>query len=132
MTAKQKIRFFLDEGVTRAAARVFEDAGHEVIILQEAIVPGSPDPLVCAAAELNEAVLVAHDGDMRALASRRGVSNRRFRTLSLIKLDCRESKAPQRLKEAMSLIEHEWAVGNGPRDRRIFLVIGNEAMRTHR
>jgi len=127
VTARQRIKFFLDEGVTRAAAKVFEDAGHEVIILQDAIVPGSPDPLVCAAAELNDAVLVAHDGDMRVLAARRGVGARRFKKLSLIKLDCRESRAPQRIADAMSLIEHEWAVGNGPRDRRIFLVIGNEA-----
>jgi predicted nuclease of predicted toxin-antitoxin system len=44
------LRLFLDEGVPNAVGRVFESQGHEAIYLREAILPGSPDPLVCAAA----------------------------------------------------------------------------------
>lgn len=133
MTSKRlTLRLFFDEGVTASAAKVFESAGHEVILLRDAIEPGSPDPLVCAVAEANDAILVAHDADMKRLAQRRGIGQRRFRTLSLIRLNCRESRAPRRIAEAMSLIEHEWAVGGGERDRRIFITIGDDVIRTHR
>lgn len=132
MTSRARLKLFLDEGVTASAGRVLEEAGHTVIYLKDAIPTGSSDPLVCAASEANDAILVAHDGDMRKLAQRRGVGQRRFRSLSLIKLSCRESRAPARLLDAMSLIEHEWKVSDGKQDRRIFLVIGDDAMRTHR
>jgi hypothetical protein len=33
---------------------------------------------------------------------------------------------------ALSLIEHEWKVGNGAKDRRMFVVIKAESIRTHR
>jgi hypothetical protein len=32
----------------------------------------------------------------------------------------------------MSLIEHEWRIGNGAADRRVFVVITGQAIRTHR
>lgn len=107
-------------------------AGHEVIRLQAALPPGSPDPLVCATAERNEAILVAFDGDMKALAKRRGVGNARFKKLSLLKLSCRETRAALRVQAAMSLIEHEWNFGQANLDRRIFIEIGNEVIRTVR
>lgn len=110
----------------------FEDAGHHVIYFHEAAVPGSPDQLVCTISEGNKAVLVALDGDMRKVAQRRGVGQRRFRRLSLIKLSCRETKAAARVDEAMSLIEHEWKIASQKSDRRIFIEIGDGVIRTVR
>lgn len=133
MTAeKPKLKLFLDEGVPASAGRALKECGHEVIYLKDAIAPGSPDPLVCAAAEANEAILVAHDADMQKLASRKGFGQRRYRKLSLIKLSCRESKAAQRLTEAITLIEHEWVRGAASSDRRIFIDIGKDVIRTYR
>jgi len=88
--------------------------------------------LVCATAEQNDAILVALDGDMKRLASRHGIGNRRYRKLSLIKLSCLEPKAAARVKEAMSLIEHEWNYSVGSTDRRIFIEIGKDAISTKR
>ena len=116
------LKLFLDEGVPDSVGRCFAAVGHQVIHFRDAAVPGSPDQLVCAVSEANDAILVALDGDMRKIAQRRGVGHRRFRRLSLIKLSCRESRAAERVNAAMSLIEHEWQWGLKERDRRIFVV----------
>lgn len=126
------LKLFLDEGVPDSVGSCFSDAGHNVIYLRDAIETGSPDQLVCAVSEANDAILVALDADMRQLAARRGVGQRRFRRLSLIKLSCRETRAAERIKSAMSLIEHEWQVGSTHRDRRIFIEVSDNVMRTWR
>jgi predicted nuclease of predicted toxin-antitoxin system len=126
------LRVFLDEGVPDSVGKTFSNFGHEVIYLREAVAPGSPDPLVCAAAEANDAILIAFDRDMAALARRQGIGQTRFRKLSLIRFDCRESRAAARCAEAMSLIEQAWMVRAGAKDRRIFIFIGESVIRTHR
>ena len=109
-----------------------EQLGHEVIYFNESgIAKGSADPMVALAAQLNKAILVALDGDMKALAKGHGVSNSGFKSLNLLKLSCRESQAAARIEEAMSFIEHEWTKGKG-RERRLFVDIGNEVLRSHR
>jgi len=115
-----------------SVGRSLFEAGHEVIYFKDAAIPGSPDQLVCAVSESNEAILVALDGDMRQIARQRGVGHKRFRRLSLIKLSCRESHAAKRIGEAMSLIEHEWDVSSREALRRIFIEIGNGFIRTAR
>jgi len=126
------LRFFLDEGVPVMTGRALESAGHEVIYFgQSGIAKGSVDPVVCVSALANEAILVAHDGDMKTLARGHGVTSARFASLSLLKLGCRESDGPRRVTAAMSLIEHEWMVGEG-QERRLFIVIGSTVIRTHR
>jgi len=83
--------------------------------------------------EANNAVLVTFDPDFKALASRIGIGRRRFTKLSLIRFEkCRESQAANRIEAALSLIEHEWAFGNTSRDRRLFVVITAQTIRTHR
>lgn len=129
---RAKLKFFLDEGVPVMTGKALEAAGHEVIYFgQSGIAKGSVDPMVCVSAEANEAILVAHDADMKTLARGHGVSAARFKSLSLLKLACRESQGPARIAEAMSLIEHEWEKGKG-RERRLFVVIGDSVIRTHR
>ena len=129
---KPALKIFLDEGVPKAVGRCFHEHGHTVIDFHDAAVPGSPDPLVATISMENNAVLVALDGDMRRLAQRRGVGQRRYKRLSLIKISCHETEASRRLEEAMSLIEHEWALASDPSKRRIFVEIGTSFIRTHR
>jgi predicted nuclease of predicted toxin-antitoxin system len=128
-----RLKLFLDEGVPDSVGRSFAEAGHVAIYLRDEITPGSPDEVVCTMSEENEAILVALDADMRKLARRRGVGKNRFRRLSLIKLSCRESRAAERVRLAMSLIEHEWQVGiQQASDRRLFVEIGDSFIRTER
>ena len=127
------MRLFVDHCVPESVPKMLEARGYEVIRLREKTAADSPDTLVAAVAEANNAVLVTMDGDFKSIARRTGIGQRRYRRLSLIRFErCRESKAAARLESALSLIEHEWEVGNGTKDRRMFVVIGAEAIRTHR
>jgi predicted nuclease of predicted toxin-antitoxin system len=129
---KDKLRFFLDEGVPDSVARVLRDSGHEAVLLRESgIQRGSPDQLVCAYAEITDAILVALDGDMKKLAQTHGAGAGRFRKLNLLKLSCPEPQAAMRVLQAMSLILHEWSAGEG-RERRFYVDIGGSIMRTVR
>jgi predicted nuclease of predicted toxin-antitoxin system len=130
--ARPILRIFTDEGVPDSVGDCFDSHGHTVIRLRESVATGSPDPLVCAAAEANEAILVALDGDMRAIAQRRGLGQRRFRKLSLIKVSCKATRAAERVNAAMSLIEHEWLYSADQADRRLFMEIGSDVIRTFR
>jgi predicted nuclease of predicted toxin-antitoxin system len=101
--------------------------------LREKIATNTPDPLVAAVAQANQAVLVTMDADFKKIVTRTGIGAKRYKTLSLIRFEkCRESRAAERLLSALSLIEHEWKVGRGNADRRMFVVICPEVIRTHR
>lgn len=127
------MRFFIDQCVPESVARTLEKYSHEVVRLREKTAPDSPDTLVAAVAEANNAILVTMDGDFKSIARRSGIGQRRFRRLSLLRFErCRESRTAGRVDVAMSLIEHEWGVGSGNRDRRMFVVITAETIRTHR
>ena len=129
------MRFFVDQCVPESVAKTLERHGHEVIRLRERIAPDSPDTLVAAVSEANNAILFTMDGDAKTIASRYGVGSRRYRRLSILRFErCRESRAAKRIDEAMSLIEHEWEVGGGreSQDRRMFVVITDGTIRTNR
>jgi predicted nuclease of predicted toxin-antitoxin system len=127
------MRFFTDHNIPESVPKLLESLGYEVIRLRNKSAPNSPDNLVAAIAQANDAVLITMDSDFKSLASRTGIGQRGFRQLSLIRFErCRESHAAVRLERALSLIEHEWLKGNGPNDRRMFVVITEQTIRTHR
>ena len=132
MAARPTLRLFLDEGVPDSVGHAFMEAGHQVGFLNRTLARGSSDHLVCAIADLNDAILVALDGDMKRIAQSYGIGGGRFLKLGLIKLSCRESLAAQRIISAMSLIEHEWERGQGNEGRRIFVEISESVIRTFR
>jgi predicted nuclease of predicted toxin-antitoxin system len=127
------MRFFIDQNVPDSVVRFLATRGYEVVLLRNRIPTESPDSLVAAVAEANNAILVTFDSDFKSLVSRIGIGRRRFAKLSLIRFEkCRESQAARRIETALSLIEHEWAVGSSERDRRMFIVITGQTIRTHR
>lgn len=130
---KPKLRFALDEGVPNSVGILLKSAGHSVLFFNTGkyIPRGSKDNEVCAAAILNEAILVATDGDMKQIAKKNGISNSAYSRLSLLKLSCDEPSAASRVEACMSLIEHEWHVGDG-QTRRLFVEIQKSAVRTNR
>lgn len=131
---RPKLRFALDEGVPNAVGRVLSNASHKVTYLNEGktLPRGSKDEHVCAFAMLNNLILVATDGDMKAVAKNHGVSNSRYGRLNLLKISCEEPHAANRVREAMSLIEHEWHVNSTAKGRRLFVEILTTAIRTNR
>jgi Domain of unknown function (DUF5615) len=108
---------------------VSRHGGHEVIFLRQELAPNSPDPLVAAVAEMNDAILVSLDGDFQTLAPRAGIGRRRFRRLSRIASKCSEPQAAGRVSMAVSLIQHEWDWAQTRSDKRMILEIGNTWMR---
>ena len=111
---------------------VFQEHGHELLPFDEVLVRASSDTLVCRAAEANDAILVAFDRDMRNIARQFGITNERFKRLSLLRFECSEPMAAKRLHWSMSLVEHEWKIAMGKLSRRLFVVIGRHVIRTHR
>lgn len=134
MTAgRPRLRLFLDEGVPDSVGHAFMEAGHDVAFLNKMLARGSADQLVCAIADINDAILVALDGDMKRIAQGYGIGARTFLRMGLIKLSCFEPDAARRVREAMSLIEHEWAFSEGtPNKRRIFVEISATVIRSFR
>jgi predicted nuclease of predicted toxin-antitoxin system len=102
-----------------------------LIPFEDVVTRGSKDDLVCIAAEANDALLVAYDNDMKQLARRHGITPARFKRLNLLKFECEEPRAADRLEEAMSLLEHEYEISRMT-SRRVFFVIGKQVLRTHR
>jgi predicted nuclease of predicted toxin-antitoxin system len=52
----REMRFFADHNVPESVSRTLESAGYQVIRLREKTAPDSPDTLVAAVAEANNAV----------------------------------------------------------------------------
>lgn len=132
MPDRPTLRLFLDEGVPDSVGHAFLEAGHQVHFLNRSLARGSSDQLVCTIADINEAILVALDGDMKRIAQGHGVGSGRYLRLGLIKLSCFEPDAPARVRAAMSLIEHEWIVTEGQEGRRIFVEISDRVIRSFR
>jgi predicted nuclease of predicted toxin-antitoxin system len=132
MADRPSLRLFLDEGVPDSVGRAFMEFGHQVAFLNKELVRGSSDHLVCAIADINNAILVALDGDMKRIAQGHGVGSGKYLKLGLIKLSCFEPDAAERVREAMTLIEHEWNVTAGKEGRRIFIEISDKVIRSFR
>jgi predicted nuclease of predicted toxin-antitoxin system len=132
MAERPTLRLFLDEGVPDSVGHAFLEAGHQVAFLNKSLARGSSDHLVCAIADINDAILVALDGDMKRIAQGYGVGSRKYLRLGLIKLSCFEPDAAKRVRAAMSFIEHEWSVSAGSAGRRIFVEISDTVMRSFR
>jgi predicted nuclease of predicted toxin-antitoxin system len=123
------LHVLLDEGVPDAVGRVFEGRGHIVTFGNRSLPRGSPDQLVCIAAINVGAILVAADHDMRTIARAHGIGNERFKSLNLLKLSCRKPEAADKVRQAMSLIEHEWQYNESAVGRRLFIEPGASVIR---
>lgn len=127
-----KILVLLDEGVPAEVGQVFRRHAHEVIPFEDVSTPGSVDELVCAAAEANNALLVAYDNDMKQYVRRQGKGPDRFKRLHLLKFNCPEPMAAARLEEAMTMIENEWMLAHQKTARRVYVEISTHDIRTFR
>ena len=103
-----------------------------MILLRDSIATGSPDDLVCVAAEANDAILVACDGDMRQIVKKFGMGNGRFKRLSLVKISCSSPTAAAQVRDALTLVEHEWPISTNTAVRRLFVEIRSNNITTNR
>jgi len=87
---------------------------------------------VAIASAANDAILVSFDKDFKAIASRFGTSQARLRKLSRISFRCAYPQAAKRLEVALSFIEAEWEIAQASADKRMFVEIQGNALRTIR
>jgi len=130
--ARTRIKFFVDQCVPDSVGRLLRDRGYDVTFLREVLPTDSPDPIVAATCEQNNAVLVSFDADFKTLATRLGVGKRRFRRLSRISLQCREPESARRIQDALPLIEFEWRHAGRGKDKRILIEILGLGIKTIR
>ena len=127
------LTLLLDHNVPDSVAVVFKEHGHNVVLVRDILPVDSPDPLVATVSEESGAILVSCDRDFKKIAPRIPRGQRtRFGKLSRISLDCNEYQAAQRVHEAMSLIESEYDIAQHRRDSRLFIIIQNAGIKTHR
>jgi len=134
LSERPHLRAFLDAGVPDSVGHVFKDNGHYVMFHRDALPDKTADPVVCATALANEAILVAIDSDMKQFPRKFGISRSgdRFARLSIIRICCNEVLAPKRIGQAMSFIEHEWNVSEEKVARRLWVEIGPHHLRSNR
>jgi predicted nuclease of predicted toxin-antitoxin system len=127
------MRFLLDHNVPVSVAEVLRERGYTVQLVKDILPIDSPDQLVATVSEIEGAILVSIDRDFRRIAPRipQG-ERRRFQTLSRISLECSEPQAAQRVTVALSLIEAEYQLARDSPDKRMFVVIQNSGIKTHR
>lgn len=124
----------MDEGAPAAIADSFEAAGHRAIRFSEALEAGSKDDVVCAAAILNKAALIAVDKDMNHFKKRFGQpeGGGKFARVHLIHFSCGGVLAVKRAEHVMSFIEHEWRFVCEKAARSMWLDIGAHYVRSNR
>jgi predicted nuclease of predicted toxin-antitoxin system len=69
------MRLFVDHCVPESVPKMLEERGYTVIRLREKTAPDSPDSLVAAVAEANNAVLVTMDGDSKPSPREQGLDS---------------------------------------------------------
>ena len=123
----------MDHCIAESTSKLLEGLGHTVVRLKEALPINSPDPLVAKVSEKDGYILVSHDGDFDKIAPKIPKGERtRFRKLSRIHLSCSNAKGAERIGAAMSFIEFEWKIAQARSDKRIFIVIQTDIMKTRR
>ena len=133
-SAQTSLIVFLDAGVPDSVGDVFLNRKHSVILHRDVLPERTPDTVVCRTAIANNAILVAIDGDMKQFPKRYGISkgSDKFPKLNLIRLCLREPQAANRLRQCLSLIEHEWQFVVEKSGRRLWVDIEGHRISTHR
>jgi predicted nuclease of predicted toxin-antitoxin system len=125
--------FFLDECVPASALKMLRDQGYEAFSITEFIQPGSPDQLVAAVTEDNGAILISHDKDFKLFASRRiDGQAKRFKKLHCVRMECKEPRIPERLRNALNIIKLEFDQRKLEKDKRVILNVKSDVVTIHR
>ncbi|HWL46576.1 MAG TPA: DUF5615 family PIN-like protein [Sphingomonadaceae bacterium] len=125
------MHFLLDQNVARSVADAIVELGHSCEFSRALIPPNADDPIVAIAAEELNAILVSHDHDFNTIAPRVIAGHRtRFKKLSRIALQCRETEAAGRIRELMPAIELFVALAAKKPDKRVIIYIQTNTIRT--
>lgn len=122
------IPFFTDHNVQDSAGEAILQSGHDLRRLRDCMLPDSKDPEVAAFCAREGLVLVTHDRDFNGIAAK---LKSRGETLHRVRLTCFEPNAAERLRVAISLIEHEWGIALRD-DHSLTVEVGDRLILTRR
>lgn len=126
------IPFFTDNDVDNKVGDILMAAGHQVTRLRDVMLDNSPDPVVAAACRAAGMVLVTHNiKHFRKIVKDHEVTRSETDRLCRVELACQQYDAVNRIKDALGVIEFEWArLGEEKHALRIY--IGDNIIRLHR
>ncbi len=129
-----RMLFLIDENVPQSVAAFFRSRGHDVRLVTEFILPGTPDPVIASAADQLSAIVVTwNHKHFKALAAKIPEDNvQRFRNLSRVNFRCPESQGRHRAEAVIDAIEFEYRQAQNRRDKRLLMEIGQTAYRVLR
>jgi predicted nuclease of predicted toxin-antitoxin system len=107
-----KMLLLIDENVPRSVTEFFKERGHEVRLVLDILLPGTPDPVIATIGDRMSALVVTWDKDFDALVARVPKGNQnRFRRLGRISLRGNEARGRQTLERWIELIEFHYEQG---------------------
>jgi len=118
------MHLLIDENVPESVTEFFRARGHEVSLVRDILLPGTPDPVVGAVGDEMAAIVVSWDRDFRSIASRLpGVGKRRLRRLGRISFRCSEPHGRQLIEKWIEHVEFEYAQAQKRGDKRLMVEI---------
>ena len=128
--AKLEIPFFTDNCVPDSVGNAILAAGHKLERLRDFMAKESADSVVATTCAQSGRVLVSHDNDFKQIAKRLNITQKQYQyQLHRIDLRCDEPIGAQRISEARSIIEHEWALFSQRRELPMVIQITNVSIR---
>ncbi|MEA2641644.1 MAG: hypothetical protein QOF51_3038 [Chloroflexota bacterium] len=123
-----------DENVPDSVAEFFRERGHEVHLVRELFLGGTPDPVIARIGDEMGAIIVTwNHKDFKHLAARIPSGEAaRLRNLGRISFRCNEAHGRRRAEELIDLIEFEYAQVQQRHDRRLMIEILESVFRVIR
>lgn len=102
-----RIRFLLDENVSRTVLDILEARGHEVLLAKDVTAAGTPDAVLAVLIAHESMVIVTHDRDFRSIRKLLPEQDRRryARGAGRLQLQVPEVEARAYIEDNLPLIE---------------------------
>ena len=129
------MRFITDEMVPREIETFLKERGHEVISSRDACLPGADDEVVAAVGDREEAILITWNRKhFKKITDRRPPGGHaRHRKLGMISFQkVPEPQGISRIRQAIELIESEFAILKSYDDKRLFVTIAKNWLKFER
>lgn len=125
------MRLLMDENVPDSVTDFFRARGHDVHLVRDLFLPGTPDGVIARLGDEMETIVVTwNHKDFKRLVSRVPTGySRQFRRLGRINFRCKEPHGTLRAKQFIESIEFEYEQTQNKRDKRLMIEITETGLR---
>jgi predicted nuclease of predicted toxin-antitoxin system len=118
------VLLLIDENVPRSVTEFLVARGHEVRLVTDILLPGTPDPVVAAVGDRLSATVVTWDRDFERLVERVPTGGKQlFRRLGRISFRCNEAHGRRLLEQWIDHIELHYSKAATSSDFRMIVQI---------